>query len=62
MPKTPPKPPWKTPKPKGAGGQKLSPAEIELARERAAKAGRRYPNLVDNMAILKLRKSLGELP
>lgn len=33
-----------------------------MARERAAKAGRRYPNLIDNMAILKLRKTMGELP
>lgn len=56
------KPPWKKPKPKGAGGQKLTPEEIAQARERAAKAGRRYPNLVDNMAILKLRKTHGELP
>lgn len=62
MPKTTEKPPWKKPKPKGAGGQKLTAQEVEMARERATKAGRRYPNLVDNMAVLKLRKTLGELP
>jgi hypothetical protein len=62
MPKQPPKAPWKTPKPKGSGGQKLTPEEIEMARDRAAKAGRRYPNLVDNMAVLKLRKAMDVLP
>jgi hypothetical protein len=56
------KPPWKTPKPKVAGKQKLSAEEIALARERASKAGRRYPNLVDNMAVLKLRKTKENLP
>ncbi len=60
--KEPPKEPWKKPKPKGHGGSKLTPEEIAMARARAEKAGRRYPNLVDNMAILKLRKTLGELP
>ena len=28
---------------------KLTPAQVEEARARAAAAGRRYPNLVDNM-------------
>lgn len=35
----------KNPKKKSA---KLSLAEKKAARDRAAKAGRRYPNLVDN--------------
>ncbi|NGX95962.1 MAG: hypothetical protein G4V63_12250 [Candidatus Afipia apatlaquensis] len=46
------KPPWKKQSPrKSRGGKssKLSPELRELARERAAKAGRRYPNLIDNM-------------
>ncbi|MFT6672097.1 MAG: hypothetical protein ACJAVZ_003580 [Afipia broomeae] len=46
------KPPWKKPSPRKSGGgksSKLSPELRELARERAAKAGRRYPNLIDNM-------------
>lgn len=60
--KKPAKAPWKKPAPKGSGGQKLSPEEIAEARARAEKAGRRYPNLVDNMAVLKLRKTRGELP
>jgi hypothetical protein len=43
-------PPWKRPNPAGkAKGSKLSPAQIEAARARALAAGRRYPNLVDNM-------------
>ena len=49
-------PPWekKNPKPRSAR-QKLSEAAKELARRRAAKAGRRYPNLVDNMWAAKQR-------
>lgn len=46
------KPSWKKPNPrKKSGGKssKLSPELREAARERAAKAGRRYPNLIDNM-------------
>jgi hypothetical protein len=44
------KPPWKKPSPRKSGkSPKLSPELRELARERAAKAGRRYPNLIDNM-------------
>jgi hypothetical protein len=62
MPKPPPKAPWNTPNPTKGKGAKLTPEEIAQARERAEKAGRRYPNLVDNMAILKLRKTRGELP
>lgn len=46
------KPPWKKPSPrKKSGGKssKLSPELKNAARARAAKAGRRYPNLIDNM-------------
>jgi len=46
------KPPWKKPNPRKSGGgksSKLSAELREMARERAAKAGRRYPNLIDNM-------------
>jgi hypothetical protein len=51
-------PPWKRKNPKGGGSaKKLTPAQKEEARERAAKAGRRYPNLVDNMAVARKRKS-----
>ena len=44
--------PWKSPKPKGRK-MKLTPEQIQEARERAEQAGRRYPNLIDNMAIAK---------
>jgi hypothetical protein len=46
------KPPWKKPNPRkksGAKSTKLSREQKEAARERAARNGRRYPNLVDNM-------------
>ncbi|WP_438481697.1 hypothetical protein [Oleiharenicola lentus] len=45
-------PPWKKPAPKTSTKAKvtLSPASIAWAKARAKKAGRRYPNLVDNMA------------
>ncbi|WP_448673211.1 hypothetical protein [Pseudoxanthomonas mexicana] len=44
--------PWRrlTPK-RGDGGLKLSPTQVEEARARARAAGRRYPNLVDNMHV-----------
>ena len=49
-----PTPPWKQKKPaEGETRTKLTPASIEWARERARKAGRRYPNLVDNMAATR---------
>lgn len=48
-------PPWKKPRPgKTTGRRKLSPAQVAAARARAAAAGRRYPNLVDNMWASKL--------
>ncbi len=41
-------PPWKR-KPLPGKSRPLSMEQIEAARTRAAAAGRRYPNLVDNM-------------
>ncbi len=41
-------PPWKRKAPPGKS-RRLCPQQIEAARMRAAQAGRRYPNLVDNM-------------
>lgn len=41
-------PPWKRKRPPGKS-HPLSAAQLEAARTRAAQAGRRYPNLVDNM-------------
>jgi ribosomal protein L15E len=46
-------PPWKKPRPKAAAAVKLTPDSIEWARAAAQAAGRRYPNLVDNMAALR---------
>jgi hypothetical protein len=43
-------PPWKNPAPRPAAGRKLTPESIAWAKARARKAGRRYPNLIDNMA------------
>jgi hypothetical protein len=45
------KPPWKkrNPKTKAGNSKKLSPASKAKAKRTARKAGRRYPNLVDNM-------------
>lgn len=50
------KPPWKKPAPKGSGGTKLTDAQKQAARTRAAKAGRNYPNLIDNMWAAKQPK------
>ncbi len=45
--------PWNKPNPRKAkgAGKKLTPAQLEEARARAAAAGRPYPNLIDNMAV-----------
>jgi hypothetical protein len=50
------KPPWRkaNPKAKSKGpSRKLTPAQKAAAKKRAAKAGRPYPNLVDNMAVAR---------
>jgi hypothetical protein len=57
-----PTPPWKQTKPAaGAAKTKLTPESIEWAKARAKAAGRRYPNLVDNMAASR-RQQEGEHP
>ena len=43
-----PTPPWRKTRPR-VKRNKLSAEDKQAARTRAAKAGRRYPNLVDNM-------------
>jgi hypothetical protein len=46
--------PWDKPKPKAAGKKtKLTAANLRWAKARAKKAGRKYPNLVDNMAATR---------
>ncbi|GAC1430220.1 MAG: hypothetical protein NVSMB68_02530 [Thermoanaerobaculia bacterium] len=51
------KAPWEraAPKKPKASGSKLSPKKKAQAKARAKKAGRPYPNLVDNMAASKKR-------
>jgi hypothetical protein len=47
-------PPWDKPNPvKASARTHLSPAQKKEAKARADAAGRRYPNLVDNMAVAK---------
>ncbi len=49
-----PTPPWKQTKPKtDAEKTKLTPESIAWAKDRTLNAGRRYPNLVDNMAATR---------
>ncbi|HKY91267.1 MAG TPA: hypothetical protein VJM11_09505 [Nevskiaceae bacterium] len=44
------KAPWKSPNPKAKSNHtKLNASQKTAARKRAAKAGRPYPNLVDNL-------------
>ncbi len=52
--------PWEKPSPTKAGGHvKLSESQIEEARARAEAAGRRYPNLVDNMFVAAQARKRG---
>lgn len=49
-----PTPPWKQKNPKKDGARiTLTPESITWAKDRARAAGRRYPNLVDNMAAAR---------
>lgn len=48
------KPIWERERPKGLGKPKaLTPEQKAKAKEAAKKAGRPYPNLVDNMRAAK---------
>jgi len=49
------KPVWEKKKP-NKKSTPLSPAQKVLAKARAKKAGRPYPNLVDNMAASRKKK------
>jgi len=51
------KAPWKKPAPKEASHTKLSPAQKATAKRSAKKAGRPYPNLVDNMKVAKKKSA-----
>jgi hypothetical protein len=48
------RPPWKKPNPQARtkkSSRKLTAAQKAEAKSRATRAGRRYPNLVDNMRV-----------
>jgi hypothetical protein len=49
-------PPWKQKRP-SQRAKKLTAKERHDARARARAAGRTYPNLVDNMAVLRTRNT-----
>jgi hypothetical protein len=52
--------PWEKKNPKGKkGGKKLTPEQKAKAKRRAKKAGRKYPNLVDNMAAAQMQEGAG---
>jgi hypothetical protein len=52
------RPPWKRQNPKKTSGRsrKLTSAQKAAAKMRAKRAGRRYPNLVDNMRASRAGK------
>ena len=51
------KPVWDKKRPSGLGKpQKLNPAQKGAAKASAKKAGRRYPNLVDNLNAARKKK------
>jgi hypothetical protein len=56
-------PPWKQKKPANDSAKiTLTPESIAWARERAKQAGRRYPNLVDNMAATRRQQEAQRPP
>jgi len=50
------KAPWDRPPPKKAKHTKLSAKQKSAAKRRANRAGRAYPNLVDNMRAARKKK------
>jgi hypothetical protein len=48
--------PWEKPAPKKTTHTKLTAADKKKAKASAKKAGRPYPNLVDNMKVAKGKK------
>lgn len=48
--------PWEKPAPRKSKHTTLTSSDKSKAKQRAKKAGRTYPNLVDNMAIAKKKK------
>lgn len=57
--------PWKRSNPRkraGKAAKHLSPAQKSAAKARARRAGRRYPNLVDNMRMASKKKTAKKKP
>ncbi|HEY4055037.1 MAG TPA: hypothetical protein VGM39_00465 [Kofleriaceae bacterium] len=50
-------PPWKKKRPAGSSHTKLTEASKKQAAARAKRAGRKYPNLVDNMYAAKMQRA-----
>ena len=51
---------WEKARPKSLGESKpLSSSEKKSAKESAKKAGRPYPNLIDNAAVARKKKKKG---
>lgn len=50
------KAPWQKPAPKQRPSTKMTSEEVEVARARALAAGRPYPNLVDNLWVIRQRR------
>jgi hypothetical protein len=50
------KPFWEKPKKSKGKGKKLTSAQKSAAKAKAKKAGRPYPNLVDNAAVSRKGK------
>jgi hypothetical protein len=46
---------WENPAPKNSSHTALSPAKKKAAKSAARRAGRPYPNLVDNMRAAKAK-------
>lgn len=52
---------WDRKRPAGLGpSKKLSPQQKASAKARAERAGRPYPNLIDNMAAAKGKRSVAK--
>lgn len=56
MPKKAEKEPWEKSAPKNGGHTKLTAKSKARAKASAKRAGRKYPNLVDNMKAAKKQK------
>jgi hypothetical protein len=58
------KPPWKKANPKAKSGQSrhLTSAQKANAKQAAKRAGRKYPNLVDNMRAAKTSRNTAKRP